>query len=101
MTPHRTFRLTRTTPLCQALAAFLIQTAPAEGMAKMLVTSGGDVPGVCPSSSDCTLRQAIISTFSGDVIAFAPAITAVTISGNTPLSLNNSTTIDEIGRAHV
>ncbi len=63
-------------------------------MAKTLVTSSGDVPGICPSSFACTLRQAIVSTFSGDVIEFAPLITTVAITTDATLSLNNSITID-------
>jgi predicted outer membrane repeat protein len=83
------------------LAAFLIQTAPAAVMAKTLVTSSGDVPGTCPSSFACTLRQAIVSTFAGDVIEFGPLITTVTITTDSPLSLNNSITIDGANRVTI
>lgn len=63
-------------------------------MAQTLVTSSGDLPGICPSSFACTLRQAIVSTFAGDVIEFAPLITTVAITTDATLSLNNSITID-------
>ena len=55
----------------------------------------------CPSSSACTLRQAIVSTFAGDVIECAPSITTVTITADATLSLNNSITIDGANRVTI
>ena len=102
MTPHRTFRLPRTTLLCQALAAFLIQTAlgGGDGENPRHVERGFTV-ALVPVHLACTLRQAIVSTFAGDVIEFAPSITTVTITADATLSLNNSITIDGANRVTI
>jgi hypothetical protein len=63
--------------------------------AVLIVRDPADSGGSCPGSS-CTLRQALATAASGDIIQFEPGITTITLTSG-ELLINNNLTIEGPG----
>ena len=89
----------RVTALFSALAligasAVLVSTVPANASSvTVTVTSSADSSGTCPSTADCTLRQAITDARSGGINATSDAVITVA-EGLGTIALGSTLTYD-------
>jgi hypothetical protein len=86
------FRLARSFLLGILLLAV---AAPAAAATTWNVTNTGDGTGVCPSSTLCTLRAAVVAAADGDTVSVPAGVYSLTASD--PIMIDNSITISGAG----